>query len=702
MAIRVNGTEVIDDNRNVTNVVLVDGRNVSSDGTKLDNISSNADVTSAALPAALTGLSTIASPASSDLVAIYDGSGSTWGTATITAAALQGTKGQKGEVGATGLTGTTGAKGQKGEVGQKGQTGSQGIQGIQGIQGATGATGSAGTNGSTGAKGQKGEVGQKGQTGSQGIQGIQGAKGQKGEVGQKGQTGNTGSQGIQGVAGNTGSQGIQGAKGQKGQPGTNGTNGSTGAKGQKGEVGQKGQKGQQGIQGIQGIQGGTGGTGAKGQKGQTGGGGSTGAKGQKGQTGNTGSQGIQGAKGQKGEVGQKGQKGQTGSGGGTGSTGAKGQKGEPAATGAFLATAGGTMTGNTLVSNYGIGNVGVYSATRYQAVWSMGNAYKQDANGTGLSNLYGISYTHTNVGGQSKSGLSHQALFVENGVTKSAIGTGIWTSGVITTTNNIVVSGTVDGRNVSTDGTKLDTIATGATANVGDITGVTAGTNMTGGGTSGTPTLSTIMTPTFNDVYCNSWFRSYTSGRGMYNQSTLQHFYSDHNDFWNVAGGVGANGIRFRDTYAGTVRGAVYADVNNKIGLLDKDHQWCLRHTDMYSTEFLSNNVVKATINNAGNITATSFTGDGSNLTGVGGSTTLGAVGTYAFLGRNSAASITSGTSYAGSILKYAGSQSTNAYSDNTAMDVNSGSAPSGTWRAMGNASTVTYRVSATLFIRIS
>ena len=57
---------------------------------------------------------------------------------------------------------------------------------------------------------------------------------------------------------------------------------------------------------------------------------------------------------------------------------------------------------------------------------------------------------------------------------------------------NITLGGTVDGRNVATDGTKLDGIAAGATANVGDITGVTAGTGLTGGGTSGTPTLNVI------------------------------------------------------------------------------------------------------------------------------------------------------------------------------------------------------------------
>ena len=99
----------------------------------------------------------------------------------------------------------------------------------------------------------------------------------------------------------------------------------------------------------------------------------------------------------------------------------------------------GTLTMGTqfalVANNYGRGMFGVYSSTRYQHVWSMGTAYKTSDDGKSAGNIYGITYTHTNVGGESKAGLSHQALFMTSGVTRTAIGTGIWTSGLITTTS---------------------------------------------------------------------------------------------------------------------------------------------------------------------------------------------------------------------------------------------------------------------------
>jgi len=82
--------------------------------------------------------------------------------------------------------------------------------------------------------------------------------------------------------------------------------------------------------------------------------------------------------------------------------------------------------------DYGCGIVGRYSDVRYQGVFSMGDAYKLASDGTTSGNCYGLAWTHSNIGGQSIAGLSHQLLVMEAGYTKTAIGTGIWTSGAVT------------------------------------------------------------------------------------------------------------------------------------------------------------------------------------------------------------------------------------------------------------------------------
>jgi hypothetical protein len=109
----------------------------------------------------------------------------------------------------------------------------------------------------------------------------------------------------------------------------------------------------------------------------------------------------------------------------------------------------GTLTMSTqralVASNYGHGVYGIYSASRYQHVWSMGAGYDLPADGLSSGNggsLYGLAwsynpdYSYVGSNAQSKPGLNHQLLLMMNGVTHTALGTGIWTNGLITTVNH--------------------------------------------------------------------------------------------------------------------------------------------------------------------------------------------------------------------------------------------------------------------------
>jgi hypothetical protein len=92
------------------------------------------------------------------------------------------------------------------------------------------------------------------------------------------------------------------------------------------------------------------------------------------------------------------------------------------------------------------------------------------------------------------------------------------------------------------------------------------------------------------EFYADNWFRNYNSGEGLYNQATTQHWYSDGDDYWNIAGGGSFNAIRFRDEHAGTQRGLVGADNSNRIGFLDAGGSWAVRHDNDSGTLFYTDN----------------------------------------------------------------------------------------------------------------
>lgn len=111
------------------------------------------------------------------------------------------------------------------------------------------------------------------------------------------------------------------------------------------------------------------------------------------------------------------------------------------------------------------------------------------------------------------------------------------------------------------------------------------------------------------------------------------------------------------------------------------------------------------TISSTDTDTNTTYTGgSGISISGTSISidtSTVGAVGTYAWLGNPSQSTIVAGNTYSGSSFKYAGFLSVNSFNDDTAASIN-GSYPYGTWRAMGTANNTTIRAASGLFLRIS
>ena len=85
-----------------------------------------------------------------------------------------------------------------------------------------------------------------------------------------------------------------------------------------------------------------------------------------------------------------------------------------------------------LDGNYGHSIFGSYSASRYQGVWSMGEAFALPDDGTTTGNLYGIAWSHPNAGGIAGNLASHGMLILENGTFKGA-----WGGGRLTTPSDI-------------------------------------------------------------------------------------------------------------------------------------------------------------------------------------------------------------------------------------------------------------------------
>jgi hypothetical protein len=89
--------------------------------------------------------------------------------------------------------------------------------------------------------------------------------------------------------------------------------------------------------------------------------------------------------------------------------------------------------------DYGMSVVGVYSSTRLQGVFAMGDTYKLPQDGTSAGNLYGIAWSHPNAGGQAGYLTNHGSIHMMYGTAFVTLSDTIWCRGNITAYSDIRV-----------------------------------------------------------------------------------------------------------------------------------------------------------------------------------------------------------------------------------------------------------------------
>jgi hypothetical protein len=169
----------------------------------------------------------------------------------------------------------------------------------------------------------------------------------------------------------------------------------------------------------------------------------------------------------------------------------------------YVNTGGDTMSGNLYFNNYGLGIIGTYSSTNYQGIFAMGDAYKLPAGGGTPGTLYGLAWTHSNVGGESKAGLGHQMLVMENGVTQTAIGNGIWTRAAITAVGAISASNFSGSSSGTNTGDQTNISGNAATATYATSAGSVAN-SITGGWNNASDSEYPVVWNSGNAIYSNT------------------------------------------------------------------------------------------------------------------------------------------------------------------------------------------------------
>ena len=264
----------------------------------------------------------------------------------------------------------------------------------------------------------------------------------------------------------------------------------------------------------------------------------------------------------------------------------------------------------------------------------------------------------------------------------------------MTVTGNISATGTVDGRDVAADGTKLDTVATSSNNYV----------HPTGAGNNHIPTGgSANQVLTYSSSGVAAWADAAGGDINIVDDTSPQlggNLASNSNNvvFADNDKAIFGAGSDFQIYHSGSdnmIEGVAdeYLFIkHDNLLVRDLSNKDQIRASNDAAVTLYYNGANKISTTNTGvaitgTVAATSYTGDGSNLTGVGGSTTWGAVGTYTVASGGSSMRSANST-ISGSTLK------TNAYSSGHKRPLthewnsgeNSTLGVSGTWRNMTGA----------------
>jgi len=133
--------------------------------------------------------------------------------------------------------------------------------------------------------------------------------------------------------------------------------------------------------------------------------------------------------------------------------------------------------------------------------------------------------------------------------------------------NDFWLSNTWDGTYWQLTSNHASPVNVGHADNAGLLNGRSDYLPLTGGTISGSITAT--------EIYNNGWFRTNNSGVGLFNQATSNHFYST-GGFWNI-GYAGTQGIWLKNGHEGATLGALYAESNGNMGLLNSYGNWAVQ-----------------------------------------------------------------------------------------------------------------------------